>query len=333
MKKYSFLVAAALLFSCTFCSCGDDEEEEEEQKPNPQNQVDDQTGKVIDNGGDVNNTPSDDNGGTTTPSDDNGGSTDVKLFDKRITSIAFTALNYLDEGVATSIYTYDSNGQIAKMENNQDGTFEYVYSDNEIKVINTYENDDNAIVTETNVFKYANGFLTSVDYTDEDGVTTTQTLTDLKVDGNTITFTDNDILEDDDEDIPYKGNYTIVLDNNCIKSIKVVQVEPEMGDNFESYEFEYGDIENEYAVDIFTLLMADMFPSFTTIRNKYLPSKMTIHSKNSQRDDTSIYTFTYEKDTEGYVTKITIKSTSKMIYLEEGFEDEDDDDFEYVINY
>lgn len=60
---------------------------------------------------------------------------------------------------------------------------------------------------------------------------------------------------------------------------------------------------------------------------------MTIHSKNSKRDDTSIYTFTYGKDTEGYVTKITIKSTSKMIYLEEGFEDEDDDDFEYVINY
>ena len=140
MKKYSFLVAAALLFSCTFCSCGDDEEEEEEQKPNPQNQVDDQTGKVVDNGGEVNNNPSENNQGENNQGENNqgennGGSSDVKLFDKRITSITFSNT---EDGPFTTSYTYNDNGQVAKATNSAEGTFEYDYADNAITVTNTY---------------------------------------------------------------------------------------------------------------------------------------------------------------------------------------------------
>ena len=343
MKKYSFLVAAALLFSCTFCSCGDDEEEEEEQKPNPQNQVDDQTGKVVDNGGEVNNNPSENNQGENNQGENNqgennGGSSDVKLFDKRITSITFSNT---EDGPFTTSYTYNDNGQVAKATNSAEGTFEYAYADNAITVTNTYteEDEDGNEFTEVEKYtlKYQNGFLYAIEDNGEEGVND-ETFSDLKVDGGTITFLSNSLIENEEDEIvvPCKEKYTVVIDDNCIKTLKSEQIEPADRDYAESFDFEYSDVENEFSVDIFALLMSDQIPALTTVKNRLLPSKITNYLKDGNNEQTSVHTITYEKDSDGYITKITVNTTNKYTYTNELGEKETEEESyksEYVIAY
>lgn len=314
MKKYSFLVAAALLFSCTFCSCGDDEEEEEEQKPNPQNQVDDQTGE------------------------NNGGSTDVKLFDKRITSITFSNT---EDGPFTTSYTYNDNGQVAKATNSAEGTFEYDYADNAITVTNTFteEDEDGNEFTEVEKYtlKYQNGFLYAIEDNGEEGLNN-ETFSDLKVDGNTITFLSNSLTEKEEGEIvvPCKEKYTVVIDGNSIKTLKYQQIEPADHDYAVSFDFEYSDVENEFSVDIFALLMSDQIPALTTVKNRLLPSKITNYLKNGNNEQTSVHTIIYEKDSDGYITKITVNTTNKYTYTNELGEKETEEESyksEYVIAY